>query len=80
MSNAPYPPYAPVLKKVPIVGGFDRTCVVIELCTNGPLSPARIAQIEDQIELVLDKFNDIYKSDVIGPHRFTTQLKTALQL
>lgn len=80
MSNAPYPSYAPILKKVPTVGGFDRTCIIIELCTSGPLSAVRIAQIEDQIGLTLSKFNDIYKSDVVGPHRFTTQLKAALRL
>lgn len=62
------------------VGGFDRTCLVVDLYTAEPLTSAQIALIEDQIGLVLSKMQIIYRSDVVGPNRFITPLKAALRL
>jgi hypothetical protein len=61
-------------------GGFDRTCIIIDLCTKEPMTPVQITQIEDQMELVLERNKTIYKFDVVGPHRFITPLKMALRL
>jgi hypothetical protein len=80
MSGTPYPPYPPNIAVVDKVGGFRRTCLVIDLCTTESLAPAEIAQIEDQIGLALAKINAIYHSDIVNSSRFTKPLRTALQL
>jgi hypothetical protein len=68
---------------VPVVdeiGGFNRTCLVIDLCTLERLTPVQLAQIEDQVGLVLAKTKEIYKADVVRADRFIQPLKTALRL
>lgn len=66
------------------VGGFDRTCLVIDLCTHKPLTLIEIAQIEDKLSMVLStdilKHNNIAKVDIIGPNRFNLPLRNALRL
>jgi hypothetical protein len=73
-----------VVKKV---GGLDRTCIVIDLCTAKPLTPVQLAQIEDKISMVLSTIpmlNEgdlgIARIDVVGPSRFVAPLRNALRL
>jgi hypothetical protein len=80
MSGSPYPPYPPNIAIVDKVGGFKRTCIVIDLCTSEPLTSAEIAQIEDQIGLTLAKIKAIYRLDIANSSRFTKPLRIALQL
>jgi len=80
MSGTPYPPYPPNIPVVNNVGGFRRTCLVIDLCTAEPLTPVEVAQIEDQIGLVLAKIKVIHRSDIANSSRFTKPLRVALQL
>jgi len=77
---APYPSYPPNLSVVSKTGGFYRTCVVLDLYTIEPITPAQLSQIEDQIGLTVSKMKTIHSSDVVGPNRFTTQLLNALRL
>jgi hypothetical protein len=79
MARTPYPPYQPNTT-VDVIGGFRRTCLVIDLCTVEPLTSAEVAQIEDQLGLVLTKMNIVYRSDIVNQSRFTKPLRTALQL
>jgi hypothetical protein len=80
MPNAPYPPYPPNLTKVVKVGGFNRTCFVVDICTEEPLTSAQLVQLEDQIALTVERFRFVYKSDIVGPNRFITPLRAALRL
>jgi hypothetical protein len=80
MPNTPYPPYPPNVPVVEETGGFNRTCLVIDLCTVERLTSAQLAQIEDQVGLVLDRIKDIYKADVVRADRFIPSLKAALRL
>lgn len=80
MPNAPYPPYPPNVEIVTTIGGYSRTCLVVDLCTPEPLTKAQIAQIEDQIGLTLEKSNLTGRSDVVGPDRFIVPLRSALRL
>ena len=80
MPATPYPPFSPHLKTVEIVGDYNRTCLVLELCTLRPLGTVKLAQIEDAIAMTLSKFVEIGKADVVHAHRFTAPLSTALHL
>jgi hypothetical protein len=80
MPDSPYPPYPPNMTVVEKVGGFSRTCLVIDLCTAEPLTLIELAQIEDKIGLVLAKVNEIYKADIVRTNRFVQPLRAALRL
>jgi len=80
MSGSPYPPFPPNIAVVDRVGGFKRTCLVIDICTQEPLTPSEIAQIEDQLGLALAKIKVIHRSDIANSSRFTKPLRVALQL
>ena len=73
-----------VVKKV---GGYDRTCLVVDLCTMKPLTPAQLVQIEDKISMLLSAMpllntTDIgpAKIEIAGPGRFNAPLRDALRL
>jgi hypothetical protein len=68
------------MTKVTTVGGFSRTCLVVDIYTIDPMTPIQLAQLEDQIGLVVAKFQAIEQADVVGPTRFITPLKNALRL
>jgi hypothetical protein len=80
MPNTPYPPYPPSFTKVAEIGGYHRTCLVIDLFTLQELGAPQIAAIEDQIELLLSRIRLVDKSEVVGPHRFVKPLRVALRL
>ena len=80
MPASPYPPFPPNTGVVLINGGYDRTCLVLEIYTTGHVDQARLAQIEDTITMALDKFKEIEKLDVVRPTRFTAPLSKALHL
>ena len=77
----PYPGY-PNYKTVDKIGGYHRTCVVIELLSLERLNNCELASIKEQLELVLSKLSksNIEKTDVVLPDRFDHVLNNSLKL
>ena len=77
----PYPGY-PNYKTVDKIGGYHRTCVVIELLSLEQLDNCELASIKEQLELALSKLSkaNVEKTDVILPDRFDRILSNGLKL
>jgi len=80
MAKAPYPGYPPSYEAVDIYGGRKRQCWVLELCTDEGLDGVRMAQLEDEIAILLEnKFPEIKHSQIVRSDRFDTLLRQALR-
>ncbi len=80
MPNTPYPGYSPNYRQVPKIGGFDRTCYVLELRTLGEMDPIRRAMLEDAIGVAVAKFQEVESFDIVRSDRFDTDLRHAMRL
>lgn len=84
MSKSPYPGYPPSYKDVTVVGGYYRTCLVIELISLDKLSGSEIAVILEKLEATIEKLKtsmvNLEKSDVVTPDRFDPILRASLRL
>lgn len=80
----PYPGFPPSYRAVQQTGGYSRTCVVIELLSNGVLGSSEMAMIQEQLEAILCRLQQgmpyIEKTDVVLPDRFDPVLKEGLRL
>lgn len=73
-----YPTISPSYGSVDQTGGFHRYCYVLELLTLDKLEPAAAARLEDAIDMVVSKFQEIEKHDLVRGNRFTNELRRAL--
>lgn len=84
MSKRPYPGYAPNYRHVDKLGGFHRSCFIIDILSLDNLSPAQLAMIQEQIEAAMStiasNMRDIEKAEVVTPDRFDKLLKDGLRL
>ena len=84
MSKRPYPGYAPNYRHVDKLGGFHRSCFVIDILSLDNLSPVQLAMIQEQIEASLSAISknmrDIERVEVVAPDRFDKLLKDGLRL
>lgn len=80
--KAPYPGMAPSYKSVHKTGGYNRTCLVIELLSLGGLDSAQIAYVQEQLEAAVQKILPavVEKSQVVTPDRFDPILRDGLRL
>lgn len=81
MSKAPYPGYPPSYSVIPILGGHQRTCLVIELLSGG-LSTTDLTHISEQLEaFLLGRFKSVIeKVKVVTPEQFDGLLLRGLRL
>ena len=80
MAKAPYPGYSPNYTLVEVIGDLKRQCWVLEVCTNSGLDLARMAQLEDEITMLLEsKFPEIMASKVVRSDQFDTDLRRAMR-
>jgi hypothetical protein len=63
-------------------GGYDRTCIVVELLSDGRLDAAQLAYVQEQLEMTLARVlpSAIEKSQVITPDRFDPMLREGLRV
>ena len=84
MSKKPYPGYAPSYRYVDKLGGFHRSCFIIDILSLEDLNPAQLAIIQEQIEAsvstISKNMHDIERAEVVAPDRFDTLLKDGLRL
>tara|TARA_R110000751_G_scaffold23590_2_gene65151 strand:+ start:6335 stop:6592 length:258 start_codon:yes stop_codon:yes gene_type:complete len=84
MSKRPYPGYAPNYQHVDELGGFRRSCFIIDILSLENLSSVQIAIIQEQIEAAMstisNNMHDIERSEVVSPDRFDRSLKDGLRL
>lgn len=82
MSKAPYPGYPPACRTVNKTGGYDRTCLVVEILSDGGLGAAQLAHIQEQIEALLSRMlpATVEKTQVVLPDRFDPILKEGLRI
>jgi hypothetical protein len=80
MADTPYPNFAPNVGVLDSTGGFKRYCYVLEILSIGDLPPARRAQLEDALGIVLEQFVDVEKHDLVRSERFVTDLRKALHV
>ncbi len=85
MSRTPYPGYPPSYKVVDETGGYNRTCMVVELLSLGALSPIQMTMIQEQLEAAVHKIQfqmraTIESSQVVTPDRFDPVLRSGLRL
>lgn len=73
-----YPAMSPSYGSVDQTGGFHRYCYVLELLMPDKLEPAVAARLEDAIDMVVSKFQEIEKHDFVRDNRFTNELRRAL--
>jgi len=82
-SKPPYPGYNPNYRIVDFVGGLRRTCLVVELSSDG-LDAAQLALIQERLEATLDKFLHsspmIEHYQVVLPDRFDRWLRSGLRI
>ena len=78
--SIPFPNYPPNIGVVSKTGGFDRTCLVVEIFTIGVVDTLRLSQLEDAIGVAVSKFVEVEKHDIIRQSRFTKPLCKALCL
>lgn len=83
-SKKPYPGFPPNYRDVEDTGGYRRTCFVLEFMSLGPLEPAEMAMINEQMEALADKLRQnmvaIEKADFVTPDRFDRILRDGLRL
>jgi hypothetical protein len=84
MSKRPYPGYAPNYRHVDKLGGFYRSCFIIDILSLNSLSPTQLAMIQEQIEAsvstISKNMRDIERAEVVTPDRFDKLLKDGLRL
>lgn len=80
MTKPPYPGYPPQFRRVDKTGGYDRTCLVIELISDGRLEPAQLAHLQEQMEALLAKFAHLEKYQVVTPDQFDGLLRDGLRV
>ncbi len=82
MAKTPYPGYCPSYRRVDQTGGFDRTCLVIDILSDGRLNSTQLAYIQEQLEMTLEKLlpSVIEKSQIITPDRFDPMLRDGLRI
>lgn len=82
--NTPYPGYPPSYQHVRIIGGLTRTCLVVELKSEEPLSDGQMAMIREQLEGTLDRvtrnISILQKAELVSEKRFDTALLQGLRL
>ena len=80
--NAPYPGYPPSYCIVNNTGGYDRTCLVVELLSLGVLTDHQLTHIKEQLEATLNRLLPaiVDKSQVVTPNRFDTLLRSGLRV
>lgn len=82
--NKPYPGYPPNYNDLSKVGGYARTCIVIELLTLEELSDTERAVIMEHLEQAVEslkkKTSMIESTDVVHSDRFDTQLREGLRI
>lgn len=83
-SKRPYPGFPPNYKDVASIGGYKRTCFVLEFTSLGSLEPAEIAMIDEQMGALADKLRQnmmaVEKADFVTPDRFDRILCDGLRL
>ncbi len=84
ISKPPYPEYSPNFRVVSTTGGYQRTCLVIELLTLAPLTGVELALVQEQLEATLDKIRrqlaTLEISKVISTDQFDRLLLEGLRL
>lgn len=82
MAKAPYPGYTPSFRVVDKTGGYDRTCLVVEIMSDGRLNAAQLAHIQEQLEATLARVLPavVEKSQVVTPDRFDSMLREGLRV
>ena len=82
MAKTPYPGYNPTFQVVDKTGGFNRTCLVVELLSDGQLDNAQLAYIQEQLEAVLNRVlpSVMQKTQIITPDRFDPVLRAGLRV
>lgn len=84
MSKKPYPGYSPNYTQVDKTGGYQRTCIVLELLSQGQLTAPHMALVQEQIEALLERLQKqipyLEKSDVVLSDRFDPVLRKGLRL
>ena len=76
----PYPNYPTSYTKIEKVGGYDRTCYVLELFTLGAMDPIRRANMEDAIQMTINRFKEVEKHEIIKSDRFDHVLRKAMRI
>ena len=80
----PYPGYPPNYTQLHIVGGYVRSCFVIELLTLGELSDVELALVKEHMEAAVESLQkrlvNIERTDVVDQSRFDRQLRSGLRL
>lgn len=84
MTKPPYPEFPPNYWTVGTLGGFSRTCLIIELLSLKPLSGPELAFLQEQMEATLVKamsrMSNLEKSQIVTPDRFDSKLIAGLRL
>lgn len=84
MMKKPYPGFSPNYREVENTGGYTRTCFVLEFMSLGPLEPAEMAMIDEQMGALADKLRQnmmaVEKVDFVTPDRFDRILHDGLRL
>jgi hypothetical protein len=80
MPSPPYPNIPPNYQTVDETGGFRRSCYVLELLVIGEFDPIRRAALEDAIGVIIERFSEIEKHDLVRSDRFTTDLRRLLHV
>lgn len=84
MTRKPYPGFPPNYREVEDTGGYRRTCFVVEFMSLGPLEPAQIAMIDEQMAALVDKLRQgivtVEKAQFVTPDRFDRVLCDGLRL
>jgi len=81
MAKAPYPGFSPSYRVVETLGGMQRQVWVLEICTDDGLLPARMAQLEDEISMLIEvKFPEVRVNKVVRSDQFDTELRRAMRI
>lgn len=82
MSKLPYPGTSPNYTAVDKLGGFHRTCIVIDLLSLEQLNPGELAVLQEKLEATIENVRNqnIEKADVVLPDRFDIILKKGLRI
>jgi len=82
--TAPYPGYPPNYKIIDVLGGMNRTCLVIEILSLGPMDEIQLALVRDQLEGTLDRLRRsmpaMEKFKAVLPSQFDKQLRDGLRI
>ncbi len=80
----PYPGYPPSYGNIDSLGDLKRTCLVIDLLSLDKLTNVQLAQISEQLDIMLAKLKlsiiTLEKFQIVTPDRFDRLLQTGLRL